>query len=343
MKKIIIASALVLLGLANGAGAVTSVEISNSLKTSPVTDDLEIIVKKESGVVGKAFILDATKSQDDGVVRSFLWKQVSGPTVKLSDANSVRLSVVPTVAGTYVFELVVIDTTGLSSVAQKAELKITGDPAFDLKATPKTSDTADWDKLKLLDENKDGKIIGDDDFDFLDISVGSDDAKKLRTESVNNGANENWNLGETDKIKTSADLKTYVDAVVLNDDAIEDVKVTKDTIEVKSKEQGRLLWFIPVSMNLTVTIKYSLSDSTEDRADVSVRLPWWHVFVGKSYNGPADVRAEIVAGFQKIEWTKIDNTDTVTDANIVSKMLQTVSNVLKTKRDTAKNSIGNIR
>jgi putative salt-induced outer membrane protein YdiY len=67
------------------------------------------------------------------------------------------------------------------------------------------------------------------------------------------------------------------------------------------------------------------------------------VFVKKFNNSPSAVQLEIVAGIQKIEWQKVDNTDTVNDMSIISKMLETVSNVLKTKHDTVKNSIGNIR
>jgi len=333
MKKIIVGLAIGLLGVANVVGAVTSVQNTDSVNS---TTSARGDVKAESttGVVGKAFVLDGSKSQDDGVIKTFTWEQVSGPTVKLSDANSFKSTFTPSVAGTYVFDLVVTDNTGLSSVVQKTEVKITGDPDFDLKSIGvKDSDAQAGDTVK---------IVGDPDFDLLDISVGSDDIKKLRVESVNDGNNENWDFG-AENVKTSADLKTHVNAVVLNDEAIEDVKVTKDTIEVKSKEQGKLFWFIPVTMDSTVTVKYSLSDSTEDRADVSVRFPWWHVFVKKFNNSPSAVQLEIVAGIQKIEWQKVDNTETVTDAGIVSKMLQTVSNVLKTRHDTVKNSIGNVR
>ena len=339
MKKVVIASTLVLLGLANVAGAVASVQNTDSKETA-VSVKTEVKLESATGVVGKPFILDGSKSQDDGTIQKFLWKQVSGPTtIKLPAVNLAKISVVPTVAGTYVFELTVTDSTGLSSVAQKVEVKAYAtDPYVETaQVAPKDSDAQAGNTVRS---------IGDPDFDLLDISVNSDDAKKLRTESVNEGQNENWNFGDkqiTDSIKTSADLKTYVDAVVLNDEAIEDVKVDKDTIEVKSKEQGKLFWFIPVTMTSNVIVKYTLSDSTADTADVSVRLPWWHFLVKKFNNDPSAVQLEIVAEIQKIEWQKVDNTDTITDVGVVSKMLQAVSNVLKTRHDTVKNSIGNIR
>src|SRR3989344_4279786 len=77
----------------------------------------------QSGVIGQTFILDGTKSQDDGTVNRFVWKQISGPTtVKLSSTTVIKPSFPSTQVGAYVFELTVTDTTGLSYVAQKSEV-----------------------------------------------------------------------------------------------------------------------------------------------------------------------------------------------------------------------------
>ncbi|MDP3963762.1 MAG: hypothetical protein Q8Q39_04730 [bacterium] len=76
-----------------------------------------------SGVVGKVFLLDGTQSVDDGVVKTFAWKQVSGPYRFTLDSGA-KISVVPSVAGTYVFELIATDSAGQSSVAKKIQVTV---------------------------------------------------------------------------------------------------------------------------------------------------------------------------------------------------------------------------
>ncbi|MDO8558052.1 MAG: hypothetical protein Q7S09_02575 [bacterium] len=76
-----------------------------------------------SGVVGQVFVLDGTQSVDDGMVGTFAWKQVSGPYRFILDSGA-KISVVPSVPGTYVFELIVTDRAGESSVAKKIQATV---------------------------------------------------------------------------------------------------------------------------------------------------------------------------------------------------------------------------
>ena len=78
--------------------------------------------------IGQPFILDGTRSVDDGAVAAFVWVQVRGPSVPLSDGRIPSPSVVPQQAGTYEFELVVTDNTGLVSVPQTATFVVGNDP-----------------------------------------------------------------------------------------------------------------------------------------------------------------------------------------------------------------------
>ncbi len=74
------------------------------------------------GVAGESFILDGTRSHDDGVVRTFTWTQVRGP-FRFTTEDSL-LSVVPTAPGTYVFELGVTDDIGLSSFSRRVVIPV---------------------------------------------------------------------------------------------------------------------------------------------------------------------------------------------------------------------------
>lgn len=75
------------------------------------------------GEVGQSFILDGSASQDDGVITTFSWTQLSGPFVFQSQTGAF-LSVVPPTAGTYVFSLVVIDNINQSSFARSISIPV---------------------------------------------------------------------------------------------------------------------------------------------------------------------------------------------------------------------------
>ena len=84
------------------------------------------IVVDQAGAIGDSFVLVGSRSQDDGVIRAFSWRQVDGPRAVLSDTSSGTVSFVPAEAGTYVFELVVVDDQGLSSAAVTVTVVVEG-------------------------------------------------------------------------------------------------------------------------------------------------------------------------------------------------------------------------
>ncbi len=137
MKYIIIALGAGMLGYAQVSIATTA---GSEIKIAAPAS-IAIMMPPEislaiNGVAGKPFILDGTKSQDDGGVRKFLWVQTEGPIVLLPDATAVKLFVTPPRGGTYVFDLQATDAIGLMTTVQRVKV-VVGDPDFDLiKASP---------------------------------------------------------------------------------------------------------------------------------------------------------------------------------------------------------------
>jgi hypothetical protein len=436
MKNLTIVSTFIIsLGLVNVAGAVTTEESliiqgrsipenSISISTSPVSVGGDLTIETGFGVVGKPFILDGTKSQDDGVVRTFIWRQVSGPTIALSSVSALKPTFTPSVAGTYVFELAVTDATGRSSVAQKSTFTVgndapvakttppppppspSGDPDFDLlKISPSPVSVGDLDRDGAVDvvttkvpppspspssgltgsdsgvgeikaqtiptvsnEGRDrskesdasaGKgsadertAIGDPDFDLLNISVGGDDLEKFRTEVSSADTTKKvivrgWDPEKKEEIvarplevKTTEDLKVYVEAVALSDAAIQDIRIKKDVIEVESREPGKLFGFIPVQMTRTVAVKFNLSDSSADPVDVE--FSWWHVFVKKS-ESRAELTKEINTELNLLKMEDMKRVRSESKISSYAATLRLISSVMKTKHDTVKNSISNVR
>jgi hypothetical protein len=68
-------------------------------------------------VAGTAVALDGSGSSSGGSITSYLWKQTAGTAVTLTTPNAVSAHFTPGAAGSYVFDLTVIDNTGQTSSA----------------------------------------------------------------------------------------------------------------------------------------------------------------------------------------------------------------------------------
>ena len=74
-------------------------------------------------VAGEAFQLDGSRSFDDNTITTFTWTQVGGPFT-FATRTGALVPVVPSGAGTYVYDLVVTDAIGLTSQAQRLSVPV---------------------------------------------------------------------------------------------------------------------------------------------------------------------------------------------------------------------------
>ncbi|OGF62630.1 hypothetical protein A2662_03790 [Candidatus Giovannonibacteria bacterium RIFCSPHIGHO2_01_FULL_45_33] len=282
-----------------------------------------------SAVAGKAFILDGSKSQDDGVVHTFIWRQVSGP-FKFVLKEGITASFTPTVAGTYVFELVATDSNNRSTVAQTKTVTVTvvpastakpsippGDPDFDLNALPPPGS-------------------GDPDFDLLNIEIAGGLSEDVTVRGWDPKKKEEI-VGKPRSVETTDDLKIYVEATLLSDPVLKGIKIKENFIEVGTREPGKFLWLIPVEMDTKVGVYFNPKEYNLDK-NVKVKFPWWSFLVKKSAP-TASLEIDIDAQMA----SKIDSFTIKQTVRGYAEALSLVSNVLKTRHDTVKNSIGNIR
>ena len=196
------------------------------------------------------------------------------------------------------------------------------------------------------------KFIGDPDFDLLNINVGGDELEKFRADVSTADQTKHvmvrgWDpdkkaeiVGRPEDVKTSKDLKVYVEAVALSDAAIQGITIKGKALEVTLREQGKLFWFIPVELPSIIVVDFKLEDSTGDLIDV--RFPWWHIFVKKNH-GPGALKKELSGVSDSSKWQKVDNSEAPTDISRLAQTLRLISNIMKTKHDTVKNSISNVR
>jgi hypothetical protein len=196
------------------------------------------------------------------------------------------------------------------------------------------------------------EAIGDPDFDLLDIHVDGNDLESIRARESSSGTTKNvivrgWDpekkeeiVARPEEVKTSEDLQMYVEAVALSDTEIKEINIKKDAVVVESREPGKLFGFIPVHLMRTVEVKFDLKDSTEDPVDVE--FSWWHVFVKKS-ESTEDLTEEIKTELSLLKMEDMKRVRTESKISTYARTLQVLSNVMKTKHDTVKNSISNVR
>ncbi|NJN26096.1 MAG: T9SS type B sorting domain-containing protein [Cyclobacteriaceae bacterium] len=83
--------------------------IVNQLPQANAGEDREISLPTST------VTLDGNGSDPDGSIASYAWIKISGPTAKLTNDQTARLSLSELVSGTYTFRLTVVDNLGLSN------------------------------------------------------------------------------------------------------------------------------------------------------------------------------------------------------------------------------------
>ena len=156
------------------------------------------------------------------------------------------------------------------------------------------------------------------------------------------------------------DLKLYVVATVQSDENIEEVTLSDKEVSVDYRTTIHLLGFISVktTQRATITFGGSGADSAPDKfGRVKVSLPWWHVF-GRKEVRARDLRVAIEEELES-KW-KVSEFDAVSGADaeaadrpsenialyftkVQAQAFQLLSNIMRTKHDTAKSSINNVR
>ncbi len=142
--------------------------------------------------------------------------------------------------------------------------------------------------------------------DEIDVSVSQENATNFGV-LLGGGSDDDT---EEEKAERMKGLERAQEVILENarasDQAIESISLNFEKITTRVRQEVRLFGFIPIETTATVDIDVS--------EKVTVTFPWWAIFASG------------------------DDQDAVRD-----RVLTTLSNVLKTKHDTIKNAIGNIR
>lgn len=315
------------------------------------TANVVVLTEYQKSVAGQPFILDGSKSQDDSTVKTYNWKQVSGP-FRFTMPSGAKISITPSVVGTYVFELIVTDATGLSSTAKKIQLDVA--VAATTSTTTNTGGTEDINIGVGESESKKGNV----EYNWK-VEEGEKAEEKENDRLVNAGPTTDWpdkgvsvaagdinGLTEEEKqefltsvkvfaeVKSGQDLENFAAGVLIKDVQIKGIKIMENAIDLDYAMPAKLFGMFSTTYVAKVSINRGENENW-DFGNVKVKLPWYSFLLKKG------VSADEITNTIKQEKTEED--ETLDDFGKTAKVITTVSNVLKTKHDTAKNSIGNIR
>lgn len=256
--------------------------------------------------------------------------------------------------------------TNTAGTATIKTTPITGDPDFDLKTVSPTTGDPDFDLKKKTeatqgsvgDVDRDGKAddrsivpsttvrSGDDGDDTQKGGKVEHEWKVEEGESVAVSAVEvrGWDAAKKQEflaakksfaeIKSQQDLQNFARGVLLEDENIKDVQFNPKELQVEYKATGKLLGLIPISF--TERVIASGEDGAE--VDFKVKLPWYGFLLSP------DVDPEEIAKAAKDKHKEtIEINSWSWGASNAGSLFTSISNVLKTKHDTVKNSISNVR
>ena len=135
------------------------------------------------------------------------------------------------------------------------------------------------------------------------------------------------------QVRSEQDLENFAKGVLLENENKEEISLNFEKITMEHRSSGKLFGFIPISF----TQRVELEAEGDDAGRVKVKMPWFS-FLLKADVPAEDIETEAEASISA-NLGNNENWDFGGQAEIIA----TISNVLKTRHDTVKNSVGNIR
>ncbi len=137
------------------------------------------------------------------------------------------------------------------------------------------------------------------------------------------------------EVRSAQELENFAKGVLLGDENIESVEIDDGKIEVRYRISAKLFGFIESG----IPVRARVESDTESEGAVSVRFPWYRFL----FSIPDEVGRDNLETSLGTELSGMVFLGTESGDTQRARVLQTISNVLKTRHDTAKNSVNNIR
>jgi hypothetical protein len=310
---------------------------------------------KVYGAVGKSFVLDGSRSIDDA--GSVAWEQVEGPKVSIENTTDAKITVVPTVAGTYVFLLHARSGSGEHADPRRYVVTVSGDgdgnkvppppppprpsgdPDFDLNTVAPKSDSPLYEDKSLTENNPmyESHAKGD-------VSTGTSLQARMTTKTqISRVGVQGWDPKKKEEfmqsrkahaeVASQQDLEHFAQGILLDDESIDSVSVEPNRVSISYRTEGKFLGMF------RLTYGAELSGETSDGVETkyALRKPWWSFVVTGDESSDS-----VVAKVKKKEKETI-RMDSVSWGVSQYAGLLVAIHATVSRHDTAKNTSGTFR
>ncbi len=130
------------------------------------------------------------------------------------------------------------------------------------------------------------------------------------------------------EVRSEQDLENFAKGILLKDENIKSVEADKEKVKIAYKMPARFLGIFGASITTRAEVAHN--------GEVKVSLPWY-AFLFKKLVSTGDTESEARASLPEV------GDEVLVSFESRARAMTTLSNIMKTKHDTIKNSIGNIR
>lgn len=130
------------------------------------------------------------------------------------------------------------------------------------------------------------------------------------------------------EVKSEQELENFAKGVLLKDENVKSVALSQEKMSISYEMPARFLGIFPTSLTMRAEVA---TDGT-----VKIALPWY-AFLFKKLFAMGDIKSEMVASLPEVE------DEVLVSFEMRASVMTILNDILKTKHDTAKNSINNIR
>jgi len=226
-----------------------------------------------------------------------------------------------------------IDTSDANNTTENPELQDIIKDMRDADPTPQAAGPAileidpiegDPDHLE-----KDGVVQhNESDLDFVQKNTVSIDARKIRGWDEKKKSDFLETVKEHAEVKSRQELENFAKGVLLRDENVKSIQADEEKVKMEYKMPARFLGIFNTS----------LVARTEVTHDGSVKVAYpWHSFLFKKLVGVSDIKSQTEANLPEI------GDEVLVLFETQAQTIMMLGDIMKTKHDTVKNSISNIR
>ena len=160
----------------------------------------------------------------------------------------------------------------------------------------------------------------------INSSTGAAGIIRISRNSVENETNTQNEVTVTSgEVTSDIQLRSYASNAIRNDENLQEMNFSEESVKVSYKERGHIVGFIPVTINVTAEAK--------SNGDVEVKYPWYFLVMLKNKQ---DLETQLINEVRTITAVRNDQEfDAATQAQIAARMHMVLKSHFESSADNA--------